>query len=103
MADLLPPRPTRYLWIAVLYALASPVFALKGVAKLAARARRDALVDSGFLKCRFCGHGNRLDVQVRCPRCSFTEPRSLALPCSACGYVPGWIACAKCGASLRLP
>jgi len=102
MADL-PDRPDRLVWVAVLYVLASPIFALKAIGVALAKRRRNALIDSGYLKCRFCGHGNRLDVQVRCPRCSFVEPRSLALPCSNCGHVPSWIACAKCNASLRLP
>lgn len=102
MADL-PNQPERLLWVAVLYVLAAPVFALKAIARLVVQRRRNALIDTGFLKCRFCGHGNRLDVHVKCPRCGFVEPRSLLIPCSQCGYVPGWIACAKCAASLRLP
>jgi len=99
----LPKAPERLIWVALLYVLAAPVFAVQGLARLVVRQKRNRLIDAGFLTCRYCGHGNRLDVQVKCPRCAFTEPRSLLLPCSQCGYVPGWITCAKCAASLRLP
>lgn len=102
MADL--DRNTGHLfWLAVLYVLASPVFALRGVAALISKLRRDAVVDSGYLRCPWCHHGNRLDLYVRCPKCGFTEPRSLALPCSECGATVDWIYCAKCNASVRLP
>ena len=87
----------------VLYVLASPIFILKAIGSLVGSLRAARLVRVGFLRCSSCGRGNRLDVLVTCPRCSFAEFRSLALPCSECGYVPGFIFCTACGASVRLP
>ena len=96
-------RLARTIGLALLYVLASPIFALKAIARYAAARRASLLVEVGWLRCPYCGHGNKLDVFARCGRCGFVEPRSLALPCSNCGYVPGWLHCAKCGSSLRLP
>ncbi|HRY43593.1 MAG TPA: hypothetical protein P5164_06560 [Thermoanaerobaculia bacterium] len=87
----------------VLYVLASPIFALKAIGSFVRSYRTATLVRAGFLRCSACGRGNRLDVLVTCPRCSFAEFRSLALPCSECGYVPGFLSCTGCGASVRLP
>ncbi|MBP7797413.1 MAG: hypothetical protein KA072_02165 [Thermoanaerobaculaceae bacterium] len=94
---------TQVVGLALLYVLASPVFALKAIARYFAARRARALVEVGWVRCPYCKHGNKLDVYVRCGRCGWVEPRSLALPCSNCSYVPGWIHCAKCNASLRLP
>ncbi|MGV8041533.1 MAG: hypothetical protein AB2L07_16205 [Thermoanaerobaculaceae bacterium] len=102
MADL-EHNITKVVGLALLYVLASPIYALRAIARFFASQRAHALIEVGYLRCPICRHGNKLNVLVRCPRCGFTEPRSLALPCSECGYVPGWIACAKCSASLRLP
>lgn len=86
-----------------LYVLACPIYALRAIGSLVRSYRTATLVRSGFLRCTSCGRGNRLDVLVTCPRCSFAEFRSLALPCSECGYVPGFLSCTACGASVRLP
>lgn len=87
----------------LLYVLASPILALRAIAALVAAHRAARIVRAGFLRCPYCGRGNRLDVLVTCPRCSFAEHRSLGLPCGECGYTPAWISCTGCGASLRLP
>ncbi|HNX50764.1 MAG TPA: hypothetical protein PLS53_11780 [Thermoanaerobaculaceae bacterium] len=102
MAD--PERQlSKLVSLALLYVLASPIYALRAIARYFAARRARALIEVGWVKCPYCRHGNKLDVFVRCGRCSFVEPRSLAIPCSNCGYVPGWLYCAKCGSSLRLP
>ena len=93
----------RFVGLAALYVLAAPIFALRAVGALLAHTRTRKIVRAGFLRCAFCGEGNRLDVLVSCPRCGFAEFRSLALPCSECGHTPPWLYCSGCGASLRLP
>ena len=102
MADL-DRQLQKLVWLAVLYVLASPIYAIKAIARYFAQQRARAVIEVGYIRCPYCRHGNKLDVLVRCGRCGFTEPRSLALPCSECGYVPGWLSCAKCSGSLRLP
>ena len=87
----------------VLYMLASPILALKAIGSLFDSYRAARLIRAGFLRCEFCGRGNRLDALISCTRCGFAQFRSLALPCDECGYVPSFIFCTGCGASLRLP
>ena len=102
------PDPTnaaaRLALLGLLWVLALPILLVRGIAQAFAASRARTVVRRGFLVCPYCGRGNRLDVLVRC-RCGFAEFRSLALPCSECGYRPGWIFCSgpDCGASLRLP
>ncbi len=92
-----------FLGIVLLYVLASPIFALQAIGAAVAASRRRSVVVRGFLTCRFCGfRGNRLDRLVHC-QCGFNEFRSLAQPCSECSARLGWVDCAGCGASLRLP
>lgn len=98
-----PKKATSVLSTLVMYLLASPILALRAIGTLVSARRASRLVRAGFLRCAFCGAGNRLDVLVTCTRCGFAEHRSLALPCSECGYVPAWVFCTGCGASLRLP
>lgn len=102
MADL-ERQLAKMVGLALLYVAAAPIYALKAIARHFAARRANELIESGWLRCPYCKHGNKLDTFVRCGRCGFVEPRSLALPCSNCGYVPGWLYCAKCNASLRLP
>lgn len=96
-------RPPSLVSALVLYVLASPILLLKAIGMLFDSYRAARLIRAGFLRCPFCGRGNRLDALIACSRCGFAQFRSLALPCDECGYVPSFIYCTGCGASLRLP
>lgn len=102
----MPERPSRLkplLTNALLFVLASPVLAVQALGQAFKRHRANAVVRNGFVRCPSCGRGNRLDVLVTCPACSFAEFRSLAQPCSECSHQVRWISCTGCGASVRLP
>ncbi|MEO6324104.1 MAG: hypothetical protein ABIT01_07090 [Thermoanaerobaculia bacterium] len=87
--------------VAVLYLLASPLYALLGLRRLQRSFRGARLVRSGFVDCPHCGLRNPLDVLSTCHRCGITEFGS-RLFCSNCRQVTRWFDCARCRATIKV-
>jgi hypothetical protein len=87
--------------IALLYALAAPVYIAKAVLRFARIATGFRTVRRGWIVCPHCGNRNALDMLAACRRCGVTEFGS-RLWCSNCRQANAGFACDACDAFIRV-
>jgi hypothetical protein len=91
----------RYIGVALLYLLASPIYAVLGVQRLVKLWRVRQTLHAGIIICVHCGVTNQLDVLATCGKCKTTEYGN-RLRCSACGDTAKGFDCDACGVTIRV-
>ena len=91
----------KWFGLALLYALAAPVYVAKTILRLVRIATSFGLVRRGWITCPHCGNLNALDILATCRRCGVTEFGS-RLWCSNCRQTNRGVSCDRCGAFIRV-
>lgn len=91
----------RYIALGLLYLLASPLYAVLGIAKLVRLFRIRALLARGEITCPHCAKPNPLFRLATCRACGSAEYGSL-LHCGNCGEITSSLPCASCGTTIRV-
>lgn len=89
---------------ATLYLLASPVYLVLFLRRVAKNRRIAALLQRGFIPCPYDATPIPLARMNTCS-CGYVSPSALVLvPCELCGEVPqpSLVQCPSCGASVRV-
>jgi len=91
----------RWIGLALLYLLASPVYLIVLARKAVKLIRGAALMRKGYLACPHCGETNALDLLATCPKCRTTEYGN-RLRCTACGEQSRGFDCDSCGVTIKV-
>jgi hypothetical protein len=91
----------KWIGVALLYALAAPVYIAKAVLRLARVIAGFGAVRRGWVDCPHCGNRNAFDILATCRRCGVTEFGS-RLWCSNCRQTNRGFPCDRCGAFIRV-
>lgn len=91
----------RWICLALLYVLASPVYLIVLARKAVKLTRGAALMRKGYLDCPHCGETNALDLLATCPKCRTTEYGN-RLRCTACGEQSRGFDCDACGVTIKV-
>ena len=91
----------RWIGLALLYVLASPVYLIVHARKTVKLIRGAALMRKGYLDCPHCGETNALDLLATCPKCRTTEYGN-RLRCTACGEQSRGFDCDACGVTIKV-
>ena len=91
----------RWIGLAVLYLLASPVYLVLAIRKAITLWRARARLHAGYLACPHCGTVNALDVLATCPKCRTTEYGN-RLRCTGCGERSRSFDCDACDVTIRV-
>jgi predicted RNA-binding Zn-ribbon protein involved in translation (DUF1610 family) len=91
----------RLLVLAVLYVLASPVYAVVFIRKAVKFYDGASLMRKGYIDCPHCGETNALDLLATCPKCRATEYGN-RLRCSSCGEQSRTFDCDYCGVTIKV-
>lgn len=91
----------RLIGLAVLYVLASPVYAVVFIRKAIKFTEGAALMRKGYIDCPHCGATNALDLLATCPKCRATEYGN-RLRCSACGEQSRTFDCDYCCVTIKV-
>jgi len=95
--------PLRWIGLAFLYVLASPVYLIVFVRRAVTFYKGAALMRKGYLDCPHCGQRNALDLLATCPKCHTTEYGN-RLRCTSCGEQSRSFDCDndKCGVTIKV-
>lgn len=94
-------KTLRTLGLALLYLVASPVYAVVLVRKAMTFLHGAALMRKGYIDCPHCGETNALDLLATCPKCRTTEYGN-RLRCTACGEQSRAFDCDSCGVTMKV-
>lgn len=87
--------------VGMLYVLASPVFAVRGLLRLRKLLPGLRAARRGVIDCPYCKTPNPLDILATCRRCGVTEFGS-RLYCATCRQVSTRFDCARCHATIKV-
>lgn len=91
----------RWMGLALLYVLASPVYAIVFVRKAVKLVSGALLMRKGRIDCPHCGATNVLDLLATCPKCRTSEYGN-RLHCTVCGERSRTFDCDACGVTIKV-
>ncbi|HYK02262.1 MAG TPA: hypothetical protein VE974_10930 [Thermoanaerobaculia bacterium] len=94
-------KTLRWIGLALLYLLASPVYVIVFACKVMKLSRGAALMRKGYIDCPHCGATNALDLLATCPKCRATEYGS-RLRCTSCGEQSRSFDCDYCSVTIKV-
>ncbi len=94
-------KTLRWIGLALLYVLASPVYLVVFIRKALKFSQGAALMRKGYIDCPHCSEMNALDLLATCPKCRTTEYGN-RLRCTACGEQSRSFDCDYCGVTIKV-
>ena len=94
-------KTLRWIGLALLYVLASPVYLIVFARKAMKFLKSAAFMRKGYIDCPHCDATNALDLLATCPKCRTTEYGN-RLRCTACGAQSRTFDCDACGVTIKV-